>query len=109
VIALAQLARLVRLVAGVVCLIIVLAVLLRLLGANASNDVVKAIRDAARWVVGPFRDVFSVENLKLREVLNWGLAAVVYAGAAAVITSLLERGTAVGPTGRRVRRPRRAA
>lgn len=101
------LARLVRLAAGIAVGILLAAILLRVLGANPSNDVVSAIHDAGRWLAGPFRDVFSIHDAKLRIVVNWGLAAVVYAAAAAVIAGVLVRGSGVGPLGERRPRPRR--
>ena len=73
------LARAIRVVVGIVVAIIVVAVILRLLGANPGNAIVSDIHDAGAWLVGPFKDVFSVKGPKLHMALNWGLAALIYA------------------------------
>jgi hypothetical protein len=83
------LARLVRTAAAVVCGIIVIAVLLQLLGANQSNDVVNWIHDAGAWLVGPFKGLFDISNGDVQMVVNWGIAALVYAIVAGLIVRLL--------------------
>lgn len=85
------LARLVRLAAGIVALIIVAGIVLRLLSANMGNVIVRDIHDAASFLVGPFRNVFSLKNPKANIAANWGLAAVVYLIAGSVIANLLVR------------------
>jgi hypothetical protein len=85
------LARLVRLVTAVVVAIIVAGILLNVLDANMSNSIVSAINDAAKWLVGPFKDVFSPKDGKVRIAVNWGLAAVVYAIVGGIIAALLAR------------------
>jgi hypothetical protein len=89
-------ARAVRAVVGIVVAIIVLAVILRLLGANPGNAIVRDIHDAGAWLVGPFKDVFSVKGPKLHMALNWGLAALVYAVVGGFIASFVVRGAAAG-------------
>jgi hypothetical protein len=84
-------ARLVRLVAGLVVLLIVVAIVLRLVGANASNSVVSDIHDAARTLVGPFKSMFSIKNAKAQLAVNWGVAAVIYLIAGALLASLIAR------------------
>jgi hypothetical protein len=96
------LARLVRFVVGVVVLIIVVGGVLFLVGANSSNAIVHDIHDAASWLVGPFRNLFSINgHPKLTLVLNWGIAAVVYLVVGGFIASLIAR------AGSRGVRPRR--
>ena len=73
---------------AVVCGIIVVAILLVLFGANQSNDIVNWIHDAGAWLVGPFKGIFDVENGDLQMVLNWGLAALVYAIVAGLLIRL---------------------
>jgi len=94
------LARLVRTLASLVALVIVTAIVLFLLGANAGNDIVRAIHDAGAWLVGPFKNLFSIHNAKLATAVNWGLAAVVYLIIGHLIANLLVR---MSP--RRRRRP----
>lgn len=88
------LARAVRLVAGIVVAIIVVAVILRLLDANAGNQIVSAIHDAGASLVGPFSDVFSVKGPKLHMAVNWGLAALIYSVIGGFIASFAARGAA---------------
>jgi hypothetical protein len=85
------LARLVRFVTGVVVAIIVVGILLVVFEANMSNTIVSNINDAARWLVGPFKDVFSLSNPKTEVAVNWGLAALVYSIVGGIIASLLAR------------------
>ena len=85
------LARLVRLAAWIVALIIVAGIVLSLLSANMSNTIVRDIHDAGSFLVGPFKNVFSLKNPKANIAANWGLAAVVYLIVGSVIASLLVR------------------
>src|SRR5919198_4781398 len=71
----AALARLVTLVAAGVAAIVVIGILLVVLGANQSNELVKAVMDPARWLAGPFRDLFSFDSHKATVAVNWGIAA----------------------------------
>jgi hypothetical protein len=87
----AALARLVTLVAAVVAAIIVIGILLVVLGANQSNTLVEAGTDAARWLAGPFRDLFTFDSHKTTIAVNWGIAAVVYLAAGRLIARLLAR------------------
>ncbi len=86
-------ARIVRSLAGIIALIIVVAIVLFLLGANPSNQIVKAIHDAGAWLAGPFKNLFSIHNAKLAMAVNWGLAALVYLVVGHLIASLLVRMT----------------
>lgn len=88
---LATAARVVKAVGAIVAGIIVLGIVLRLLDANASNDLVAAVLDATRWLVGPFKGLFSIDDPDMRIVVNWGLAAVVYFALSRLIARLLLR------------------
>jgi hypothetical protein len=87
----AALARLVTLVAAVVAAIIVVGILLVVLGANQSNTLVDAAMDAARWLAGPFRDLFTFDSHKTTIAVNWGIAAVVYLAAGRLLARLIVR------------------
>jgi hypothetical protein len=87
------LARFIRSLAGLVALVIVAAIVLFLLGANPSNGIVKAIHDAGAWLVGPFKNLFSIHNAKVALAVNWGIAAFVYLVVGHFIASLLARMT----------------
>ena len=89
--ALGVLARVVDIVVAIVALIIAVGILLVVLEANPANDVVKAVHDAARWLVGPFADVFTLDDRKLMVAVNWGLALVVYVVVGRLIAGLLRR------------------
>lgn len=85
------LAGVVRLIAGLVALVIVAGILLVVLDANTSNSIVKAIHDAASWLAGPFKGLFSMSHHKAQVAVNWGLAAVVWYAIGHVIARLLIR------------------
>ena len=89
--ALGLLARAIELVVAVVASIIAIGVLLVVLEANPDNAIVDAIHDAARWLVGPFADFFTLDDAKLEVAVNWGLAVVVYVLVGRTIASLLRR------------------
>jgi hypothetical protein len=95
-------ARLVRAIAGVVFLVIAVAIALRLLGANQGNSIVHDIHDAGSWLVGPFKNVFSLKHPKANMAANWGLAAVVYLIVGGFIASLIAR---IAPRGVHPSRP----
>jgi hypothetical protein len=84
-------ARVVRLVAWAVALVIVAGIVLVLLNANMSNVIVRDIHDAASFLVGPFKNLFSLKGHKANVAVNWGIAAVVYLIVGALIARLLVR------------------
>ena len=85
------LARLVRLAAWLVALVIVVGIALVLLDANMGNAIVRDIHDAASFLVGPFKDVFSPKSHKADIAVNYGLAAVVYLLVGSLIAGMLVR------------------
>ena len=85
------LARLVRAVTGIVVALIVAGILLWVLSANPHNTIVSDVHDAGQWLVGPFKNVFSVKGAKLHLALNWGLAALIYLVVGELIARLLAR------------------
>jgi len=87
------LARIVRTLASLIALVIVAAIVLFILGANPSNGIVSAIHDAGAWLVGPFKNLFSIHHAKVAMAVNWGLAALVYLIVGHLIASLLARMT----------------
>lgn len=96
------LARIVRFITGVIVTIIVAAILLRVLEANQSNSLVEFVTDLGRSLVGPFKDLFTIENAKTEIAVNWGLAALAYAIVGGLIASLLARaGLSTADRGRR--------
>ena len=96
-----MLARLVRLAAGVIAAVIALGILFIVLEANSGNSIVSTVHDAARDLVGPFDDMFSIDNAKLAVAVNWGIAAFVYLIVGVLIARLIEW---IGTAGLRLRR-----
>jgi hypothetical protein len=89
-------ARLIRLVATIVALIIIAGIVLFLLNANPHNAIVSDIHDAAKWLVGPFHNLFHFKKPKVTLTVNWGIAAVVYLVVGHFLASLLARSAGVG-------------
>lgn len=87
----ASLARFFILLGTAVAAVLVLGIVLVLLGANPSNDIVEAIRDAARFLAGPFNDLFTLDSNKAEKALNWGIAAVVWYTVGRLIARVLLR------------------
>lgn len=84
-------ARVVRVVAWGVAVVIAAGIVLRLLSANPSNVIVRDIHDAGNFLVGPFKNVFSLSNPKANIAANWGLAAVVYLVVGSLIAGFIAR------------------
>jgi hypothetical protein len=98
------LARIVRTAAMLVAGLIVAGILLFVLGANQSNDIVSAVMDAGRWLVGPFDGMFSLDSAKWELAVNWGIAAALYAIAGSLIARLIAGAAIAGRERRRERR-----
>jgi hypothetical protein len=84
-------ARVVSLATTIVVGIIVIGIVLVLLEANRGNEVVNALLDAGKFLVGPFDNVFKLHGHKANVAVNWGLAAVVYSFVGGFIARLLRR------------------
>jgi hypothetical protein len=97
-----SLARIVRLAAGVIAAIIAAGIILVVLKANPTNEVVNAVHDAARALVGPFDGMFTLDSSRATIALNWGIAAVVYLIIGALVARLIAM---IGIAGARGRRP----
>ena len=87
----ASLARAVILVTSLVAAVLVIGILLVVLEANRSNELVQIVRDAARFLAGPFDGLFSLERNKVEVAVNWGIAAVVWLVLGRLIARLLLR------------------
>jgi len=84
-------ARVLQLIASAVAIVLLVGVVLIILGANQQNDIVGALLDAARWLAGPFANMFDLDSRKTEVAVNWGIAAVVYLVIANVIARVLVR------------------
>ena len=78
---------------GIVCVIIVIGILLVVLGANQDNAIVGAIHDVAKFLVGPFADIFERDDRKEEVAINWGIAMLVYFFIGRALAALLRRGS----------------
>ncbi len=85
------LARIIRLVTLAVAAVIVIGILFQVLEANSNNVVVQAITDAARFLVGPFREMFRLDNPDVQVAVNWGIGAAVWVIVGALVAALLRR------------------
>ncbi len=79
------------LITSLVVGVIVLGIVLVALEANTANVLVDAVLDVANFLVGPFEDVFDLEQRKTAVAVNYGLAALVYFIVGRVIARLLRR------------------
>lgn len=87
-----QVASLIWVVAVVYALFLAIGALLVALKANQGNDLVTFVLDGARFLDGPFEDLFtfSGENAETKAALvNWGIAAVAYLVAGKVLDRLV--------------------
>lgn len=89
--ALKILATIITLITAVVAVFLALGIILIVLGANKDNGIVMFVVDTARYLAGPFGDLFDLEALKQRIAINWGIATAVYAAIGLFIASLLRR------------------
>ncbi|MEV7325844.1 hypothetical protein [Streptomyces sp. NPDC093970] len=73
-----QAGTVIAVVADIMALILGLWILMYLLDANRANSLVQFIHDAAAWLAGWSRDLFTFDETWARVVAGYGLAAVVY-------------------------------
>jgi len=81
----------VSLVTAVVVGLLVIGIVLVVLDANRSNEIVNALLDAGKFLVGPFDNVFKLDSHKANVAVNWGLAALIYAMVGGFVARLLRR------------------
>ncbi|WP_406284891.1 hypothetical protein [Embleya sp. NBC_00896] len=84
-------ATVVSVVAAAIAVIIVLHIVLFVFEANPTNGAVETIADWAEWLTRWAKDLFTPDNVKARVAANFGLAAVVYLAAGALISRLVGR------------------
>jgi hypothetical protein len=68
----------VAVIADIMAFILGLWILMYLLDANRANDLVRFVHDAANWLAGWSRDLFTFDEAWARVVAGYGLAALVY-------------------------------
>jgi hypothetical protein len=99
-----QAARAIELIGTAVALILLAGVALLLLEANTANDIVRAVRDAADWLAGPFNDMFELDSARVSLALNWGIAALAYYLISRVAAGFVSRQGRARSAARRSRR-----
>jgi hypothetical protein len=72
------LAGLVGLASLVAALILVLYIVLVEFKANPRNVIVRDVKDIARPLAWVFKDLFTPKSLRVRVLVNYGIAAIVY-------------------------------
>lgn len=87
----ASVARAILLVGTLVAVILIAGILLVVLGANHSNELVKAVHSAAKFLAGPFDGLFKLHDHKATTAVNWGIAAVVWYALARLIARFILR------------------
>jgi hypothetical protein len=85
-------ATLVGLASVVAALILVLYIVLIVFKANPRNVIVHDIKDIARPLAWVFRDLFTPKSPRLRVLVNFGIAAIVYLTVGRLIVRVLRVG-----------------
>ncbi len=89
------LARLIMIAVALVAALIVIGIALVLLKANPANGIVDALRSSAKWLAQPFDAIFNLKRRRPEIALNWGIAALVYFAAGALLARLIAPRTVV--------------
>jgi hypothetical protein len=82
------LSRAISIIATVIVLVIVAGILLVVLEANPDNDLVSLVDEVAEWLVGPFENLFTLDERKTEVAVNWGIAAAVYLVVGRILAAL---------------------
>jgi hypothetical protein len=88
------LATLVGLASVVAAVILVLYIVLVVFKANPRNVIVRDIRHVARPLAWVFKDLFTPKSYRLRVLVNYGIAAIVYLLVGRLIVRVLNLGGA---------------
>jgi hypothetical protein len=85
-------ASLVGLVSVVAALILVVYIVLVIFKANPRNVIVRDVRHIARPLAWVFKDLFTPKSPRVRVLVNYGIAAIVYLAAGRLIVRVLRVG-----------------
>lgn len=88
------LATLVGLASVIAAAILVLYIVLFEFHANPRNVIVRDVRHIARPLAWVFKDLFTPKSPRLRVLVNYGIAAIVYLLAGRLIVRILRMGGA---------------
>jgi hypothetical protein len=84
-------AGVVRWIGLVFALVLAIHVLLAMGNANPANGITQFFATTADWFVLAFKNLFTPESAKLRVLVNYGLAALFWLVASAVLSRLIRR------------------
>jgi hypothetical protein len=82
-------ASLVGLVSVVVALVLIGYIVLVVFKANPKNVLVRDIKDIARPLAWIFKDLFTPKSPRVRVLVNYGIAAIVYLAAGRLVVRVL--------------------
>lgn len=85
------LAWLVATAATVVAVILACHIIFSVFQTNEQNAIVVFVSDVANQLAWKFRDLFVPEDDRIRVVVNYGLAAIVYLIAGRIVAGLVRR------------------
>lgn len=84
-------AGLVGVAATVICVLLALHIAFTVFSANDDNVIVSTVNSWADWFAWRFRDMFVPKDERVRVLVNYGIAAVVYLVAGRVVAGLIRR------------------
>jgi hypothetical protein len=84
-------ASLVRVAAAIICVLLALHIAFVVFSANGDNVIVSTVNGWADWFAWRFRDMFVPKDERVRVLVNYGIAAVVYLVAGRVVSGLIRR------------------
>ncbi|MQA87557.1 MAG: hypothetical protein GEV03_23770 [Streptosporangiales bacterium] len=84
-------ASLITFLATLVAIIFAMHIVFVVFGANPDNAVVVFVRDLAERLAFVFRDLFLPQDERVRVLVNYGLAAVVYLVVGRFVAGLVRR------------------
>lgn len=87
----------INVVCGLFAAVLVARIIMVMGGANPANGVAEFVRGWSAGVSLGFDDLFTPANATARVLLNDGLAAIVWLGIGAVVTTLIRRFALRGP------------
>jgi hypothetical protein len=84
-------AGLVGVAATVICVLLALHIAFVVFSANDDNAIVSTVNGWADWFAWRFHDMFVPKDERVRVLVNYGIAAVVYLIAGRVVAGLIRR------------------
>jgi hypothetical protein len=85
------LAAIVMIIAAIAAAVLVLHIIFVMFDGNQQNKIVSHVQDYADSLAGPLKDLFSFKKPKTNVLVNYGIAAVIWAAGGQLVASLLRR------------------